>query len=304
MLPFVSVCTPTFNRRPYIPLAIRCFEHQTYPKDRMEWLIIDDGTDPIGDLVKHLAGVRYVQLEEKMPLGRKRNYMNLLAAERGEIIVYMDDDDYYPPERVQHAVETLMQTPALVAGSSLMHIFFRDTGRIFACGPYGPLHATAATLAFKREFLSSHRYDNGAALAEERVFLSNFTEPLVQLDTNKTILVLAHSQSSMNKDTLLNAPLTVESTRTLKDYIDDGEIRRLFLCETAYAAGDVANKPDVVAQYAIIKAEHELKAAINRIKELETALAEKTNTVYKLESRCTAMREYIETRLRGSNKIA
>ena len=44
-LPFVSICTPTFNRRPFIPYMIKCFEHQTYPKDRMEWIIIDDGTD-------------------------------------------------------------------------------------------------------------------------------------------------------------------------------------------------------------------------------------------------------------------
>ena len=26
---------------------------------------------------------------------------------KGDILVYMDDDDYYPPSRVSHAVETL-----------------------------------------------------------------------------------------------------------------------------------------------------------------------------------------------------
>ena len=41
--PFVSVCTPTFNRRPFIEGIIKCFNHQDYPKDRMEWIIIDDG---------------------------------------------------------------------------------------------------------------------------------------------------------------------------------------------------------------------------------------------------------------------
>jgi len=45
--PFVSICTPTFNRRPFIETMIKCFQHQTYPKDRMEWIIIDDGTDHI-----------------------------------------------------------------------------------------------------------------------------------------------------------------------------------------------------------------------------------------------------------------
>ena len=30
-LPFVSVCTPTFNRRPFIKSMIKCFDHQLYP---------------------------------------------------------------------------------------------------------------------------------------------------------------------------------------------------------------------------------------------------------------------------------
>ena len=49
--PFVSVCTPTFNRRPFIENIIKCYKNQTYPKNRMEWIIIDDGTDPIQDIL-------------------------------------------------------------------------------------------------------------------------------------------------------------------------------------------------------------------------------------------------------------
>ena len=103
--PFVSICTPTFNRRPFIPIIIKCFENQTYPRDKMEWIIVDDGTDKIEDLVAHLPYVRYFRYEEKMTLGKKRNISNEKA--KGDIIVYMDDDDYYPPGRVQHAVEKL-----------------------------------------------------------------------------------------------------------------------------------------------------------------------------------------------------
>ncbi len=50
--PFVSICTPTFNRRPFFESIIKCINHQTYPKDKMEWVIIDDGTDKIEELVK------------------------------------------------------------------------------------------------------------------------------------------------------------------------------------------------------------------------------------------------------------
>ena len=73
-MPFVSICTPTFNRRPFIPTMIKLIENQTYPKDRLEWIIVDDGTDPIGDLIKDIPYAKYFHYEgEKMKLGKKRN---------------------------------------------------------------------------------------------------------------------------------------------------------------------------------------------------------------------------------------
>ena len=51
-------------------------------------------------------------VNEKMTLGAKRNYMHRFA--RGDIIVYMDDDDYYPPTRISHAVETLKNNPYIL----------------------------------------------------------------------------------------------------------------------------------------------------------------------------------------------
>ena len=100
--PFVSICTPTFNRRPFFPYIIKCFEHQTYPRAKMEWIIIDDGTDKIEDIVTHIPEVKYFKFDEKMTLGKKRNIAHEKCS--GDIILYMDDDDYYPPERVSHAV--------------------------------------------------------------------------------------------------------------------------------------------------------------------------------------------------------
>ena len=43
-----------------------------------------------------------------------------------DIIVYMDDDDYYPPQRISHAVNMLMTHPnALCAGASEIYIWFK-----------------------------------------------------------------------------------------------------------------------------------------------------------------------------------
>ena len=181
LLPFVSICTPTFNRRPFFQMIIKCFENQTYPKERMEWIIIDDGTDKIEDLVKVIPQINYFKYDEKMFLGKKRNIMH--EKSKGDIIVYMDDDDYYPSNRVSHAVETLQLNPqALCAGSSEMYIFFKHILKMYRFGPYAPNHSTAATFAFRRELLLQTRYEDGAALAEEKMFLKNYKIPFVQLN--------------------------------------------------------------------------------------------------------------------------
>lgn len=203
--PLVSVCTPTYNRRAFIPALIQCFKQQTYPGELLEWVVVDDGSDPVGDLFEGLEGVKYFRSEERMNLGYKRNFMHRKAA--GDILVYMDDDDYYPPDRVLHAVQKLRSKPdVLMAGSSKMHIYFKELNKIYQFGPYGPNHATAATFAFKKELLKFTAYDDNALVSEERFFLKNFTIPMVQLEPKSTILVFAHSQSTFDKRRLLVNP--------------------------------------------------------------------------------------------------
>ena len=81
-----------------------------------------------------------------MKLGRKRNLMHEKC--KGEIIVYMDDDDYYPPERINHAVNRLRSQPkAMASGSSCMYIYFKHIDKIYQFGPYGARHSTAVTFA-------------------------------------------------------------------------------------------------------------------------------------------------------------
>ena len=195
--PFVSVCVPTYNRRPFIPVLLKMFEMQTYPIDKMELIFIDDGKDKIEDLVAHLPFVKYFKFEKKMPLGMKRNISH--EKSKGDIILYMDDDDYYPPERVFHAVETLRNNPkVLCVGSSKLHIYFPELRKMYEFGPYGPNHATAATFAFKRELLKQTSFSNSACIAEEKFFLKNYTIPFAQLDTMKSILVFSHSQNTFD----------------------------------------------------------------------------------------------------------
>lgn len=253
-LPFVSICTPTFNRRPFIPMTIKCIENQNYPKDKIEWIIVDDGTDPIEDLVTNIPYAKYIRFDKKISLGKKRNIANNNA--NGDIIVYMDDDDYYPPDRIIHVVDTLRKNPkVLCAGSSEMYIFFKEINEMHKFGPYGVNHATAATFAFKKELLKITSYDENAELAEEKHFLKNYTIPLIQLDPMKTILVVSHEHNSFDKKNLLykNDPKVNLSNKKVSDFIKEKDIEQFFMEDIHnllkdYEYGKPENKPELLKQ--------------------------------------------------------
>lgn len=316
LLPFVSVCTPTFNRRPFIKTAIECYKHQDYPHDRMEWIIVDDGTDLIEDLVKDVPGVKYYKYEgEKMPLGKKRNIMHQKS--KGDIIVYQDDDDYYPKDRVSHAVETLTKSKhALAAGASEIYIWFKHIQQMYQFGPYSPTHATAGTFAFKRELLENSAYDDTACLAEERKFLKDYTVPFVQLNPLKTILVFSHEHNTFDKRKLLegtpNPQFCKPSPKVVDDFVKEEHMKHFFMNEIEgllenYEPGHPRMKPDVLQQIKEIdKQRAELEAANVRIqmqqpdgtyKELNNKeIAELLNKLQKeKEDMMEAMRNYQPT---------
>jgi len=226
----------------------------------MEWIIVDDGTDKIRDLVEAagIKQIRYFDVDEKMSLGKKRNYMHSFV--KGTIIVYMDDDDYYPPERVSHAVEKLTENrQAMCAGSSELYIYFKHIKQMYKCGPYGPNHATAGTFAFRTELLKDSRYEDSAALAEEKHFLKNYTVPFVQLDPMKAILVFSHNHNTFDKKKLLDnahPDYFRPSPKTVDMFIQEPKeawIKEFFLEKiddmlAGYEAGEPKMKPDVLKQ--------------------------------------------------------
>ena len=277
--PFVSICTPTFNRRPFIQSAIDCFKNQTYPQDRMEWVIIDDGTDKIEDIIKAsgLSNIQYFSYDEKMTLGKKRNLMHSKA--KGDIIVYMDDDDYYPAERVSHAVEKLQANPEkLVAGSSIIHVYFKHIDNVVEFGPYGENHATAATFAFKRALLEQTSYTETQSMAEEKDFLKSHSIPMVQLDPKKTILVFSHSHNSFDKKELLTEENKSWKKTELKvdDFVKESGMKEFYMntIETLlidYDLGTLKHKPDVIEN--LNKIREEKNKMIEMMKQMGSAMS-------------------------------
>jgi glycosyltransferase involved in cell wall biosynthesis len=175
------------------------YKKQTYPLLNMEWIILDDGQENASIILDEskIPNLRYIRLNTKETMGWKLS--QLCKEAKGEILVIMDDDDYYPPERVQEAVNAFKEFPLVsVAGCSLVHMYFTDDKCIYTAGPYHDQHALNCTLAFRKSYCDTHDYDIKETCAVESAFLNGFTEPMIQLDPLKTILHIVHSSNSFN----------------------------------------------------------------------------------------------------------
>lgn len=238
MRPFVSVVTPTYNRRLFIPTLIEIYKNQTYPKDRMEWIIVDDGSDKVEDLFleaqKTIPNIRYIYNPTKVLIGAKRNRLNKEA--KGEIIVSMDDDDYYPADRVSHVVSVFARNKSVeLVGSSMMYLYYIDTRKIGKVGPFWENHATNGTLACRKSYAKTHFYDETVRNAEEKSFLDSYKHPMIQLDPLKSILVICHSSNTYDKKILRDGsgeigtnPTYREMPMKLRDFVKEPNIRSFY----------------------------------------------------------------------------
>jgi glycosyltransferase involved in cell wall biosynthesis len=109
-----------------VPLAIEYFLRQDY--EPRELIVLDDGSDPVEDMIPADERFRYIRVPSKLTVGAKRN----LACEQagGEIILHWDDDEWYAPRRIRVQVQHLLRERADLCG--LNPVLFYDLGTSLA----------------------------------------------------------------------------------------------------------------------------------------------------------------------------
>jgi len=216
---FVSVVTPTYNRRRFLPILIHLYQVQTYPAHLRELIILDDSPTSNEDLIpKNDPSIRYYYQSEKMTLGQKRNKLNELA--KGDVIVCFDDDDYQFPERIAYSVTCLNREKADIAGCTTIDIYYTDIKKIYEFGPYGRNHGTNGTFAYRKKYVMSHQHDSTKNAQEEPSFTNDFTEHMAMLSPNKVILCISHDSNTYDKRNLLKQEKR-EDMQNLKKLIKD-----------------------------------------------------------------------------------
>ena len=238
---FVSCICATYNRRRFLPYLLHVYKSQTYPANKRELVILDDSPTSNEDIIQEFKkanpqeNINYFYEAEKMPLGKKRNKLNTLS--KGDIMINFDDDDYYPPDKVKKTVALMNQSKADVAGSSEIYIYFTQTKQMMVSGPFSNCHSTNGTIAYRRSWLKGgdnifnitkeRKYNDEAMKAEEKDFLDDFQNPILQIPSLTAILCIAHGSNTVDKYPMRQN--MKESKVKLKDVVKDKKMLNFYI---------------------------------------------------------------------------
>lgn len=198
MTPRLSAIMPTADRRRFVPGAIAAFLAQG--RDDCELVILDDGTDPVADLIPDDPRIRYFHETTRRALGDKRNRLCELA--RGDIILHWDDDDWHAPDRISRQLATMDDSGADICGIEHV-VFLSDDGaqawdyvyrgrRRWVCG---------GSLAYRRLYWQRHSFPTLRSGEDTRWVFNASGASIRSIDAPDLFIARVHSGNTSPKRT-------------------------------------------------------------------------------------------------------
>jgi len=151
--------------------------------------------------------IKYIEYTGPTHLSDLRNLGNNSCSY--DIIVCMDDDDYYPPTKISYLINSfaninsIPNTNYTIAGCSAAYMYDYDLKKLYKFKKIHNNHSTNNCMAFKREYLINHKHDSGLDMGEEASFTIMFTEPMLQINPLHCIVISSHSKNTFDKKLLI-----------------------------------------------------------------------------------------------------
>jgi hypothetical protein len=207
--PPISVLTLTYNRRNFIDLAFLNLLVTDYPKDKIQWVIVEDSDDPIldaSDKIKKFEErqpgieITYVPLKSKKSIGYKRN--RAVQAAKYDICVNMDDDDVYPETSFRRRVSWLQAFPEVkVAGCTMIAMYDLQQGVSAVNTPPWALkqkeRVSEASFCFRKSYALEHPFPDQSQ-CEGEAFVPE-GEQFMEIPPQQVLVALNHGKNTSSR---------------------------------------------------------------------------------------------------------
>jgi glycosyltransferase involved in cell wall biosynthesis len=125
--PSISVIVPVYNDEERLFQCLEALERQTYPKDLLEVLVVDNGSR------KKITGITerfpFAQLLQEPETGSYAARNKGLSAARGEVIAFTDADCLPTPLWLENGLKALYATPGCGLVGGRIELFFTNPSR-------------------------------------------------------------------------------------------------------------------------------------------------------------------------------
>jgi hypothetical protein len=207
--PPISILTLTYNRRNFIDLAFLNLLVTDYPKDKIQWVIVEDSDDPIldsSDKIKKFEErqpgieITYVPVKNKRSIGYKRN--KAVEAAKHDICVNMDDDDVYPETSFRRRVSWLLKFPeAKVIGCTMIAMYDLQQGLSAVNTPPWALkqseRVSEASFCFWKSYALEHPFPD-VSNSEGEAFVPE-DERFMEIPPQQVLVALNHGKNTSSR---------------------------------------------------------------------------------------------------------
>ena len=210
--PPISIVTLLYNRRKFFDLACHNIMLSDYPKEKIEWVIVDDSDDPneaVSDRVIQVGlksaplTVVYVPYERKLPISEKRNIG--VKRSKHDIVLFMDDDDHYPETSFRRRVAWLTKhpwAPQCVACTTIAcYDLLRGVSAVNTPPWNLPLkqRISEATLTFYKSWWDTQKFAFKVDVGEGESFLEGREQEVLELPPQQIIVAFSHKKNTSGR---------------------------------------------------------------------------------------------------------
>jgi hypothetical protein len=238
-LPNISILTPTFNRKRFLPLMLYNIYHFNYPKEKIEWNILESNDNSlnnyeklfndkseIADLEEKLGiKIKYEYNDYEMSIGKKRNWLSNTGSH--EYLINMDDDDLYLPSYLNHSIDILMNTNKEITGCLDMLFIYPQKNyqmSFIRCVRDFRLYHEATLCMTKSYFRKCEGYKESSK-GEGQNMYKNHQSKCGNSDIMKCMICVCWDGNTVNKDKFLdykiNTNIQGDSLNILKNIFSE-----------------------------------------------------------------------------------